>query len=71
MLPLDDHATYYRKEAAACMAVAQRMSLLADKQRMVDLAMHWFGLAQTYALRGAGHDRLDTASGRLSAGTSG
>jgi hypothetical protein len=30
------------------------MSLAADKQRMIDLALHWLGLAQRCATRPAG-----------------
>jgi hypothetical protein len=40
-----ERAEEYRKEAGACMEVAGRMSLLADRERMNQMAQHWLQLA--------------------------
>jgi hypothetical protein len=46
MLARKDKAAEYRKEAAACLEVAERMSLEVDKQRMLDMALRWLDLAE-------------------------
>ena len=42
----DDKASEYRKQAAACRAMAERLSLKADKTRMLEMAEHWLDLAR-------------------------
>ncbi|HZP79736.1 MAG TPA: hypothetical protein VFB45_26620 [Pseudolabrys sp.] len=46
MLAPEDKAAEYRREAAACLEVAERMSLESDKQRMLDMALRWLDLAE-------------------------
>ena len=41
-----DKAAEFRKHAADCFEVAKRMSLKADRMRMVELAEHWLELAK-------------------------
>jgi hypothetical protein len=41
-----DEAAEYRKQAAACVEVAERMSLNSDKQRMIDMSLYWLSLAE-------------------------
>jgi hypothetical protein len=41
-----DQAAEYRKQAAACLEVAERMSLDVDKQRMIDMSLYWLELAE-------------------------
>jgi hypothetical protein len=41
-----DRAAEYRKQAAACIEVADRMSLRDDRTRMLETAQHWLELAQ-------------------------
>ena len=41
-----DKAAEYRKQAAACLEVAERMSLESDRQRMIDMSLYWLGLAE-------------------------
>ena len=36
----------YRKQASACLEVAERMSLQEDRARMVEMAHRWLELAQ-------------------------
>jgi hypothetical protein len=48
-----DKAAEYRRLAAACIEVAQRMSLKEDRSRMMDMAQRWLELAQE-AERGGG-----------------
>lgn len=43
--PKDEAATY-RRQAADCLQVAERMSLEADKQRMIDMSLYWLELAE-------------------------
>jgi hypothetical protein len=38
-------AEEYRREAAACLEVAERMSLSLDRARMLQMAQHWLELA--------------------------
>jgi hypothetical protein len=46
MLAPENKAAEYRREAASCLEVAERMSLEADKQRMLDMALRWLDLAE-------------------------
>jgi hypothetical protein len=39
-------AEQYRKMAADCIEVAQRMSLKDDRARMMEMAQRWLDLAQ-------------------------
>jgi len=39
-------AAEYRRQAAACLEVAERMSLRDDRARMLEMAQHWLELAQ-------------------------
>lgn len=41
-----ERAEGYREEAQACMDVAERISIKADRKRMVSMAKHWLELAQ-------------------------
>jgi hypothetical protein len=41
-----DKAAEYRKQAQACLEVAQRMSVRADRERMTEMAQRWLELAQ-------------------------
>lgn len=41
-----DQAAEYRKQAAGCLEVAERMSLESDKQRMIDMSLYWLELAE-------------------------
>ena len=41
-----DKAAEYRKHGADCFEVAKRMSLKADRTRMIELAEHWLELAR-------------------------
>ena len=42
----DNKADEYMSKARACMEVAERMSLRADRERMVKMAERWFQLAR-------------------------
>lgn len=39
-------AAEYRRQAASCIEVANRMSLAADRARMMDMAQGWLDLAK-------------------------
>jgi hypothetical protein len=39
-------AEEYRKQAAACLQVAERVSLLDERARMLEMARHWLELAR-------------------------
>jgi len=41
-----DRAAEYRKLAAQCLEVAERMSLRADRERMMDMATRWLEMAR-------------------------
>jgi hypothetical protein len=41
-----DEAAEYRKQAASCLEVAERMSLHSDRQRMIDMSLYWLELAE-------------------------
>ena len=41
-----EQAAEFRRQAATCLQVAQRMSLEEDRKRMVEMAEHWFELAR-------------------------
>jgi len=41
-----DKTEEYRKMAASCIEVAQRMSLKDDRVRMMEMAQRWLDLAQ-------------------------
>ena len=41
-----ENATEFRKQAAACLEVAKRMSLDTDRKQMLDLAEHRLELAR-------------------------
>jgi hypothetical protein len=41
-----DKSAEFRRQAAACIDVAQRMSLLEDRSRMMEMAQRWLELAQ-------------------------
>jgi len=41
-----DKAAEYRREAASCLEVAERMSLSADRARMMEMAQRWLDLAK-------------------------
>jgi hypothetical protein len=56
MLAPKDPAAEYRKEAAACLQVAERMSVDADKQRMLDMALRWLDLAEQADRTAGGRD---------------
>jgi hypothetical protein len=45
-VPNSDKAAELRRQAVACFEVAERMSLKADRARMIELAEHWLGLAK-------------------------
>jgi hypothetical protein len=40
-----DKADEYRRQAASCVEVAKRMSLLEDRARMTEMAQRWLDLA--------------------------
>jgi hypothetical protein len=40
-------ATEYRRQGAACLQVAEHMSLRNDRALMLEMAKHWLKLAQT------------------------
>ena len=42
----NDKTKEYRKMAASCIEVAQRMSLKDDRVRMMEMAQRWLDLAQ-------------------------
>ena len=42
----NNEAADFRKQAAACLMVAERMSVEADKQRMIDMSLYWLELAE-------------------------
>jgi hypothetical protein len=42
----NDKTEEYRKMAASCIEVAQRMSLKDDRVRMMEMAQRWLDLAQ-------------------------
>ena len=39
-------AAEYLREAAACIAVAERLSVGADRQRMMEMAQRWLNMAK-------------------------
>src|SRR4051794_1360893 len=39
-------AAKYRKEAAACLEIATRMSIKSDRKNMMEMAQQWIDLAQ-------------------------
>jgi len=39
-------AEEYRRQAAACLEVAQRVSVQKDRERMTEMAQRWLELAQ-------------------------
>jgi hypothetical protein len=41
-----EKAAQFRKRAAECLEVAERMSLKDDKARMIAIAEHWLQLAR-------------------------
>ena len=41
-----EQAAEFRRQAAACLEVAQRMSLEEDRKRMIEMAEHCFELAR-------------------------
>jgi hypothetical protein len=41
-----DKAAEYRREAASCLQVAERMSVAADRLRMTEMAQRWLDLAK-------------------------
>ena len=41
-----DKAAEFRRHAASCLEVAERMSLLEDRVRMTEMAHNWLNLAQ-------------------------
>jgi hypothetical protein len=41
-----EKAAEFRRQAAACLEVAERMSLEEDRARMIEMAEHWFELAR-------------------------
>lgn len=41
-----DKSADFRRQAAACLEVAQRMSLHEDRVRMTEMAQRWLDLAQ-------------------------
>jgi len=41
-----DDAAEYRRMAAQCMELAERMSLRADRARLVEMAAGWLSLAE-------------------------
>jgi hypothetical protein len=40
-----DKAEEYRRQAAACLEAAARMSLHSDRARLLEMAQHWLDLA--------------------------
>ena len=42
----NDDAASYRKRAASCLEVAERMSLDSDRQRMIDMSLYWLEMAE-------------------------
>jgi hypothetical protein len=42
----DSKAAEYRRQAAACLEVAERMSVQDDRALMLQMAQHWLDLAQ-------------------------
>jgi hypothetical protein len=47
------NAVEYRREAAACLEVAERMSLHSDGARMMEMAQRWLELAKNAEARAA------------------
>jgi hypothetical protein len=43
---VNSKAAEYRKMAASCMEVAERVSLKADRARMIEMAQRWLELAK-------------------------
>ena len=41
-----ERADWYRKEAKTCLELSGRMSLNADRARLVEMANHWAELAR-------------------------
>ena len=41
-----DKAAEYRRKAAMCLTVAERMSLDSDRAMMLEMAQNWLELAQ-------------------------
>jgi hypothetical protein len=52
MEKLNGTAEEYRKMAADCIEVAQRMSLKDDRTRMMEMAQRWLDLAQRAEIPG-------------------
>jgi hypothetical protein len=48
-----DKAAGYRKSAKECLDIAERMSLAADRQRMMSMAHCWLELAEKAEAGGA------------------
>ena len=44
--PKRDSSADYRREAAACLQVAERMSVHADRAQMMEMAQRWLQLAK-------------------------
>jgi hypothetical protein len=42
----ENRAAEYRRQAAACLEVAERMSLNADRALMLEMAQQWLELAR-------------------------
>ena len=42
----NDKAAEYRRMAASCLEVAERMSLDADRARLLEMARQWLDLAR-------------------------
>ena len=42
----ESRAAEYRRQAAACLEVAERMSLHTDRALMLEMAQHWLELAE-------------------------
>jgi len=42
---IESRVEAYRKQAKACLEVAERMSIDSDRARMLQMAQHWLGLA--------------------------
>jgi hypothetical protein len=43
-----DKAAEYRRHAASCLEVAERMSLVDDRVRMTEMAQNWLDLAEKF-----------------------
>jgi hypothetical protein len=42
----NDKAAEYRRQAASCIQVAERMSVTDDRLRMMEMAQRWLDLAR-------------------------